>query len=226
MPDTLNIPSEVPVMTLENTVLFPQAMIPLHIFEPRYRKMLDEVLATDRLFALAALDKAAMESGVDEPPHKVAGVGMVRACRKNPDGTSNLILQGLSRVECNEIVSESPFRRIRVRPLASDQDASGASLSAIQPTLLGLVQTQVRLGARIPDEVLQYLSQIEDAEQMLDLAVHTLCPSGDLKQELLETRGILARYEKFERFLREQIEQIKLDKKLKGDLNEEDFGQN
>lgn len=226
MRDELEIPAEVPVMTLDNTVLFPQAMMPLYIFEPRYRLMLDEVLANDRIFAVAALNKDEKSDAIDEPPHKIAGVGMVRACRKNPDGTSNLILQGLARVECSEIVSETPFRRVRIRPLSSDQDGSEKTMAAMQPTLLSLIQTQMRLGASILDEVLQFLKQIKDPENCLDLAIFTLCPSGSLKQELLETRGILARYEKFERFLRAQIEQIKLDKKLKGELDEDDLGQN
>lgn len=226
MRDTIEIPAEVPVMTLDDTVLFPQAMMPLFIFEPRYRLMLEEVLANDRIFAVAGLNREETSDNIDEPPHKIAGVGMVRACRKNSDGTSNLILQGLARVECREIVSETPFRRVRIRALSSDQDGSEKNLAAMQPTLLGHLRTQIRLGAAIPDEVLQFLRQIEDPENCLDLAIFTLCPSGSLKQELLETRGILARYEKFERFLRAQIEQIKLDKKLKGELDEDDLGQN
>jgi len=226
MSDELEIPAEVPIMTLENTVLFPQAMMPLYIFEPRYRLMLEEVLAHDRIFAIAALQKDEQETDLEDPPHKVAGIGVIRACRKNPDGTSNLILQGLARVECREIVTETPYRRVRIQALPSDQDGSAATLEAMQPSLIGLVQAQKELGAGIPDEVVQFLSQVNNPENCLDLAIYTLCPSGKLKQELLETRGILARFEKFERFLRAQIEQLKLEKKLKGDMNEDDLGQN
>ncbi len=226
MINEIEIPSEVPVMTLSDTVLFPQAMMPLYIFEPRYRQMLEEVLSHDRIFAVAALDARDEEAQSKETPHKIAGVGVVRACRKNPDGTSNLILQGLARVEFSEILSEEPYRRARIRPVQSDHDGSEKTLEAIQPTLLGLTQTQMRLGAGIPKEVLQFLSQIKEPENVLDLAIYTLCPSGALKQELLETRGILARFEKFERYLRAQIEQLKLDQKLKGGLQDDDLGMN
>ena len=88
------------------------------------------------------------------------------------------------------------------------------------------MQTQIRLGADIPREVLQFLSNIKDPENVLDLAIYTLCPSGRFKQELLETRGILARFVKFERALRTQIEKLKLDNKLKGGLSEDDIGNN
>jgi hypothetical protein len=61
---------------------------------------------------------------------------------------------------------------------------------------------------------------------VLDLAIYTLCPSGTFKQELLETRGILARFDKFESFLRSQIERRKLDRKLKSGLSEDGIGNN
>ena len=209
----IEIPAETPVMTLSNTVLFPQAMMPLYIFEPRYREMLDEEKLThDRIFAVAALDTNQEGAEALETPCTVAGVGVVRACRKNPDGTSNLILQGLARVRFEKIITEEPFRKARIQQVTSETDGAQTTLDAIRPTLLALTQTQMRLGAPIPKEVVQFLSKIDDPENVLDLAIFTLCPSGQFKQELLETRGILARFEKFERSMRFQIEQLKLDK--------------
>ena len=222
----IEIPREVPVMTLSQTVLFPQAMMPLFIFEPRYREMLSDVLENDRIFAVAALDENAEDAEVLETPYSVAGVGVVRACKQNPDGTSNLILQGLARVELGTMISEEPYRRVQIQQLMSESDGSETTLSAIQPTITALIQTQMRLGADIPKEVLHFLSNIKDPESVLDLAIYTLCPSGRFKQELLETRGILARFEKFERSLRAQIERLKLDKTLRGGLDEDDLGSN
>ena len=95
-------------MTLSQTVLFPQAMMPLFIFEPRYREMLSHVLMQDRIFAVAALDEAKDDAEVFETPCSIASVGVVRACKQNPDGTSNLILQGLARIEFERIVCEEP----------------------------------------------------------------------------------------------------------------------
>jgi Lon protease-like protein len=222
----IEIPRVVPVMTLSQTVLFPQAMMPLFIFEPRYREMLSTVLEEDRIFAVAALDERDEDAEVLETPYSIAGVGVVRACKQNPDGTSNLILQGLARVEFENFVCEEPYRRARIQKLMSESDGSEETLGSIQPTLLALVQIQMRLGAEIPEEVLQFLSNIKEPESVLDLAIYTLCPSGSFKQELLETRGILARFNKFERFLRSQVERLKLDRKLKGGLDEGGIGNN
>ena len=222
----IEIPREVPVMTLSQTVLFPQAMMPLFIFEPRYREMLSTVLEGDRIFAVAALDERDEDAEVLETPYSVAGVGVVRACKQNPDGTSNLILQGLARVEFENFVCEEPYRRARIQQLMSESDGSEETLDSIQPTLLALVQIQMRLGAEIPQEVLQFLSNLKEPESVLDLAIYTLCPSGSFKQDLLETRGILARFGKFERFLRSQVDRLKLDRQLKGGLDEDGIGNN
>ncbi|MEC7230499.1 MAG: LON peptidase substrate-binding domain-containing protein [Verrucomicrobiota bacterium] len=222
----IEIPHEVPVMTLSHTVLFPQAMMPLFIFEPRYREMLSAVLDEDRIFAVAALDERVEDAEVLETPYSIAGVGVVRACKQNPDGTSNLILQGLARVELEKFVCEEPYRRARIHQVDSESDGSEETIGSIQPTLLALVQIQMRLGAEIPQEVLQFLTNLKDPESLLDLAIYTLCPSGSFKQELLETRGILARFGKFERFLRSQVDRLKLDRKLKGGLDESNIGKN
>ena len=222
----IEIPREVPVMTLSQTVLFPQAMMPLFIFEPRYREMLSTVLEGDRIFAVAALDERDEDAEVLETPYSIAGVGVVRACKQNPDGTSNLILQGLARVEFENFVCEEPYRRALIQQLMSESDGSEETLGSIQPTLLALVQIQMRLGAEIPQEVLQFLSNLKEPESVLDLAIYTLCPSGSFKQDLLETRGILARFGKFERFLRSQVDRLKLDRQLKGGLDEDGIGNN
>ena len=222
----IEIPREVPVMTLSQTVLFPQAMMPLFIFEPRYREMLSTVLEGDRIFAVAALDERDENAEVLETPYSIAGVGVVRACKQNPDGTSNLILQGLARVQFENFVCEEPYRRARIQQLISESDGNEETLGSIQPTLLALVQIQMRLGAEIPQEVLQFLSNLKEPESVLDLAIYTLCPSGSFKQDLLETRGILARFGKFERFLRSQVDRLKLDRKLKGGLDEDGVGNN
>lgn len=226
MHNEIEIPSEVPVMTLSETVLFPQAMMPLFIFEPRYRQMLSDVLTNERIFAVAALDPEQEESEVMETPYPIAGVGVVRACKQNPDGTSNLILQGLARVHFEEIVSEEPYRRARIRQVLSESDGPEQSMSAIRSTIVSLVKTQMRLGAAIPKEVPQFLSNIKEPENVLDLAIYTLCTSSKLKQQLLETRGILERFNKFVAHMRAQIEQMKLDRKLKGGLEDDHLGNN
>lgn len=213
-------------MTLNGSVLFPQAMMPLYIFEPRYRQMLADILGNTRIFALASLKTDEEEAEFLETPSPVAGLGLIRACKQNSDGTSNLVLQGLARVRFEAIVTEEPYRRARVSQLMSEPDGSEKSLASIPARLLGLLKTQIRLGAPIPNEVLRFLSQIKEPEHVLDLSIFSLCASTRLQQQLLETRGILERFRLFEHFLCQQIEQLKMDRLLKGGLDDDQVGNN
>jgi hypothetical protein len=103
--EDIEIPGTVPVMVLEGATLFPRTLMPLYIFEPRYRAMLEEALATDRLVAIAQ----PLKGGGDQLC-AVAGVGLIRACVKKEDGTSQLILQGVKRVSFTHWPQMLPFR--------------------------------------------------------------------------------------------------------------------
>jgi Lon protease-like protein len=200
--------------------------MPLFIFEPRYKQMLRDVLNDGRIFAVATLDERTEEATNAETPYSIAGLGIIRACKQNPDGSSNLILQGLARIQFDSITTEEPYRTARIHQILSNPGGSTERIATIQPRLLSLLHTQRRLGAGIPKEVLQFLGNIKEPENALDLAIYTLCNSAPLKQELLETLDILQRFEKFADFLQAEIDSLKLDIQLKGKLNNKDIGNN
>lgn len=217
----ITVPDEVPVMTLPQVVFFPQALLPLHIFESRYRHMLKDVLATDRLFAVAQLDAVKQNKTDDfEPLHRVASVGIIRACQKNANGTSNLLLQGLCRVEVCRIVDEEPYRRIRVRPLASTSAEDVDMNLRRREKLLQLIASKQRLGG-IPAEMADFLRTVTDPDTFADLAASTLCDSPLLKQQLLETLDVGARLELFRRRLRAEVQALRLQRQLQGGLGDD-----
>jgi Lon protease-like protein len=74
----VKIPAEVPVMALPNAILFPQALLPLYIFEDRYRQMLADCLKTDRMFLIALTQKETGKKSEQGKPCSVAGLGIIR----------------------------------------------------------------------------------------------------------------------------------------------------
>ncbi len=209
-------------MTLPGTVFFPHTLLPLHIFEQRYRRMLQSILDGDRIFAVAALDrKAAADPDVFEPSCNVATAGLIRMCQTNEDGTSNLLLQGFARIEVDDIVQESPYRVIKVRPMKTSAGAEPGDLAALRKELLQLVRAKVRLGAKIPDEVLQMLGHIDDPDAVSDLAAYTLCESDKLKQTLLESETTRQRFQLLIGQMRADLAMLQLSRKLQGNLGDE-----
>ena len=214
-------------MTLPATALFPQALMPLHIFEPRYREMLRDVLASNRLFAVAGLDAArASEPEAEEPPHRVATVGIVRACQKNENGTSNLLLQGLCRVEVVSIAHEVPYRKIRVRALSSTAGASAAENEVLRAELARLISVKLRLAAAGGKEMAAFLRTVDDPEIFSDIAAFSVCEDARVKQRLLETLDVHRRLELLRRRVEADISRLKLWRKVQGRLPEDRISHN
>jgi ATP-dependent Lon protease len=212
-------------MTLPGAVFFPQALLPLHIFEPRYQAMLREVLASHRLFAVAGLNPDAAP-GRFEPPHRVATVGIVRACQQAEDGTSNLLLHGLTRVQLLGIVAEEPYRRIRIRALASEEGAPVEDNLRRRATLGRLLAQRAKLGRPTPDDMLRFLRTVEDPGTFADLAAFNLCDDAGIKQKLLETLEVSERLELLGAQLRREIADLRLHRRLQGGLDDDEIENN
>ena len=106
------------VFPLPRVVLFPRARLPLHIFEPRYREMMADIVAGDRqLLAVAQLRPGWQSDYAGQPEiYEVAGVGRIASCKHNDDGTFDIELLGLARVQLHELpMAGRGYRRARAR---------------------------------------------------------------------------------------------------------------
>ena len=222
--ETLHVPEIIPVMTLPNTVFFPQALLPLHIFEPRYQQMLRDVLASDRLFAVAHLDVTRPPTADQaEPLHAIASVGIIRACQKGDNDTSSLLLQGICRVAVQEIVREEPYRIIAVRAIATSAGTNQAELELLRLEVMRLLNVRRRLGTPSPKGMTQFLESIEDVDTFADIAAFNLCEDSAVKQQLLETLETRRRLQLFAASLKSEIEEQRLRRKLQGRLPDDNI---
>src|SRR5208337_5533582 len=137
----MKLPHEVPVMTLPNATLFPQALLPLYIFEPRYRQMLADALHSNRMFSVAMQRPGTTR----ETPSPVAGLGLIRVSVGHRDGTSHLILQGLARVELEEAVRYKPYRIQRIKPLKTPP-CDNVTVDALVAKVRELLEERIQCG--------------------------------------------------------------------------------
>ena len=206
--NTQEIPSILPVMVLHGITLFPNAMLPLHIFEPRYRSMLEEALGTGRMLAVA-MPRDEEESDVE----MVAGAGLVRACVRNADGTSNLILQGICRVRFTTWEQREPYRLARFETLASfsDQEDHSEVMAVGVTRLHALCFRYKEQGMELPAQFEAYLNQITNVGVITDLVSSTLVADSRVRQDLLEELEIPKRLEMLLAVLRSQLGPEKID---------------
>lgn len=109
----------IPVFPLPNVVLFPKAVVPLHVFEPRYRNMMADALRGNRLIAISLLrdDFESLYHTLEAPIHAVACVGSVLKCEELCGGRYNLLLRGIERAEILHEDAEKSYRRGRLKPI-------------------------------------------------------------------------------------------------------------
>ena len=203
METEITLPNRVPVMPLPGALLFPHALQPLYIFEPRYREMLEYALSHDRVFCLALVrpNRADWRSSADF--FHTASVGLVRACVGREDGTSNLILQGLQRVRFTSFEQEQPFPIARIEPLES-RDGQTVETEALGFKLLEIYRALKENGRQFPEKVDRYLSELGNAEMLADLMAATFVTDALRRQQLLEELTVTTRLRLVIQYLREE----------------------
>ena len=204
-------------MTLPNATLFPQALLPLYIFEPRYRQMLADALHSDRMFSVA-MQKP---SSTRETPSPVAGLGLIRVSVGHRDGTSHLILQGLARVELEGTVRYKPYRIQRIRPLQTPP-CDNVTVDALVAKVRELLVERIDLGLTFPFPVMspgkpeanpalpsvsakEIMRSISDPAQAVDLVSCAVLSGAAERQAILETVDVEARLRRLIHFLLAEI---------------------
>ena len=122
--DLSGFEGQLPLMPLDGVVLFPHVAIPLHIFEPRYKKMISDVLQSHRLLALALLRPERAHAGTPAL-HDVVCICRITAEEQLAGGRYNLVLTGLQRAQLQgELVTDLPYRIGELKPLPDSYDPS------------------------------------------------------------------------------------------------------
>lgn len=188
----------VPVFPLAGALLFPRSQLPLHIFEPRYRAMIRDALASDRLIAMV------QPKDEGEPPalFEIGCIGHIGACDELEDGRFNLVLEGLSRFRiAREATVDTPYRQI-------DADRSGFEEEE-DPVLALAQRAEVEREARRYADALGYMIEWEQVtrldDEMLVNGIAQIAPlDTGSKQALLEAPDLAGRADLLVQFMQFQ----------------------
>jgi Lon protease-like protein len=198
------LPDQVAIMPLPGAVLFPHALLPLYIFEPRYRHMLDHALHHHRMFCVTLIKPSCVEWHEPEDFFHLATVGLIRACVGCGDGTSNLILQGLQRVRFASFEQQTPFPIAKIDVVES-RGAQTVETEALGEKVLELYTKLKRDGRRLPAKVDRYLSQLNDLEMLADLVASTFINDPLRRQGVLEEIALNQRLRLIIQYLGDEI---------------------
>ncbi|MEZ4392552.1 MAG: LON peptidase substrate-binding domain-containing protein [Polyangiales bacterium] len=162
------IPEVVPVFPLPGLVLLPGQRLPLHIFEPRYRAMVRDVLDASGWMAVACIE----DPDAEDPPafSSLATVGRVVAQQRLPDGRFNILVEGLRRARLGEVPASTPYRAARVTPLRalSDDAVPAAEVAALIDVSSRVTRVAVARDAAVELRVPDALTPVDRAMRLVD----------------------------------------------------------
>jgi len=162
-----NFDGKVRLFPLPNVVLFPRVIQPLHIFEPRYKQMVEDALEDNRLIALCLLQPTAGLGGSTSPIYPDICIGQILQEERLPDGRFNLLLQGVSRAKIiSEVNNGKLYRTAKVEILHDVPNSS--------------VENEDRMRTRLVKRMTKWFTQQPSAKEQLDRLVNSDLSLGNL----------------------------------------------
>ena len=215
-----DIPSEVPILPLRGLVVYPQTAIPLTVGQPRSIKLVDDVVAGNRLIGLVAAEDPNMETPGPEDVYRVGTLASIHRLFRAPDGTIRLLVQGLSRIEVDEFTETEPYLRAKIHPVPEVAEDS-LEIEALVRNVVDLFTRLADLVPSIPGELLQSALNVDDPLQLVYAIATYVRISLDDAQELLELESAEAKLRRLMSILSKELEVLELGRKIQTEAQSE-----
>lgn len=210
--ETLNLP----VLPLRDVVVFPHMVIPLFVGRDKSIHALDVAMESDKRILLVAQKSAETDDPRAGDLYKVGTLAQVLQLLKLPDGTIKVLVEGVSRVNVHDVVEQDGALHGQAEVIEPDSDREEREIEAIARSLMGLFEQYVKTNRKLPPELMQTLSGIDEPGRLADtIAAHLGVRIGD-KQKLLETHGIGTRLELLVGLVDGEIDVQQLEKRIRG----------
>jgi Lon protease-like protein len=186
--ELIYVPPVVPVFPLPGVVLFPHTIIPLHVFEPRYREMVADALAGERVIAMALLKQGweRRYHSRQAPVHPTVGVGRILESEQTSDGNYNLLLRGIGRAMIvEECASETSYRQARIEPVETYCSATEDAAQRLRTELFGAIQENPGLDPPLQRNWLRLREAALQLGELVDLLAAGLPADPELRQLML-----------------------------------------
>jgi len=181
-----------PIFPLPRVVFFPGTALPLHFFEPRYRRLAEDCIENGpKAMAITLLAPGWEEDYEGNPPiHEIAGAGRIVGHQLREDGSHDIILHGLHRVRLDELPSDDvPYRLARAVPISDAGSAASVDVIAMMAVAMSVAS---RVRERKPDFSLQVSAELP-AGRTADVVADQLVVSPEDRQRILQTVDVKER---------------------------------
>jgi ATP-dependent Lon protease len=217
----LEFPAALPVLPLKETVVFPQSMAPLAIGQERSVRLIDDVVAGDRLLALITAKDATLDSPSWEDIYDVGTVALVHKMIKVPDGTLRILVQGIERIKLEHRLDTDPYLlgEFTARP---DVLLETPEVEALTRNVQGLFARIIGLAPYLPEELQLAAANVDDPSALCHLVASTLRTiKTEERQEILEEVDVEQRLRFVSQILNRELEVFELGSKIQSQVQSE-----
>ena len=219
-PEVVRLPTEIGIIPLRDTVIFPYMIAPLVIGRPKSLHIVDEAANTDRMVGLATQVRPDIEEPSPSDLHGVGTAATILKMLKFPDGSTRVLVQGTSRVRIKRYIQREPYMKAEIEPVPEAQDTS-VETQALLRSVSDIFGKIVGLSAHLPDELHIAVMNIENASRAADLIASNINLSTLEKQEILEAYETKVRLQKLIGYLNRELQVLELGSKIQSQVKTE-----
>lgn len=220
-----DIPDNLPVLALKNTVLFPNNIIPITVGRDKSIKAINKAYDTDRLVAVISQKKMSVENPTVDDLFKIGTVAKILKLLKMPDGTLTAILQGRSRCELQQMISEDPFMIGNVKILSNSEPEETLEFKALIASVEDLSQQIINLSPNIPSEATVVLKNIKKHGSLLNFIAANMSAKMEWKQGVLEIYDLEEKANSILKQLNNELQILELkdqiENRVRGDIEKQ-----
>ena len=193
MMDDIDIPAELPILPLRNTVLFPGVVLPITVGRDKSIKAVTHAYKADKLIGVVAQKDSSIEDPEMKDLETIGTIARIVKQIKMPDGGTTIIIQGRSRFQVNEVTSEDPFFKAKISALVEEEAPKDPDFDAYVSNIKELAAEIIQLSPNIPSEATIILRNIESPAFLIHFVSSNLNTDLKEKQKLLEINNIRER---------------------------------
>ena len=210
-----DIPDQLPILPLKNTVLYPGVVIPITVGRDRSLELVKKAYETDKIIGIVTQKKQDQEDPAPDELYHVGTVAQILKLIKMPDGSKSIVIQGKSVFEIDEFTQYDPYYIAKIRPFIYNQDVSGVELDAALRSIKETAIQIVNLSPNIPSEAGIAINNINSPTFLLNFISSNLNISLDEKQRLLEIKTFSEKMEKVMNYLKKEMQVLNLSEEIR-----------
>lgn len=220
MSDENRIPEILPILPLRETVIFPLMVAPVVVGRERSIRLIDEVAVGSKMFGVVAQKDPQAEDPTPEQIYNIGTVCTIIRMLKFPDGTTRLLLQGISRIRINQILETEPYLKAQVAPIQEVYELT-IEIQGLMRNALDLFQKVVSMAPYLAEEAYITAMNIQEPNRLADFIAANLNINMAQKQEILETIDVKERLQKVTYFLNSEIQILEVGKQIQSEIKTE-----